>query len=100
MYKPTLIRLYLDRVLGNVSIIEVQKCVCEFVRARGVQAGEVLREERIGVNINNEGLKCRSRRVKGGEGDGLDENTGGGCVCVCVGGGGGGGECWFLLRGG
>lgn len=23
-----------------------------------VQAGEVLREERIGVNINNEGLKC------------------------------------------
>lgn len=27
----------------------------------GVGAGGVLREERIGVNINNEGLKCQRK---------------------------------------
>lgn len=43
----------------------------------GVQAGDVLREERIGVNINNEGLKCQRKRVKGEKGDGIDED-----VCV------------------
>lgn len=45
----------------------------------GVQAGELLREERIGVNINNEGLTCQRKRVKGEKGDGIDED-----VCVCV----------------
>lgn len=31
----------------------------------GVLAAEVLRKERIGVNINNEGLKCQGGRGKG-----------------------------------
>lgn len=57
----------------------------------GVRAGEVLRKERIGVNINNEGLKCQRRRVKRGKGDEIDEYTGGVCVgvgttCSCTGG--------------
>lgn len=51
--KAMFIGLFLDRVLGNVSIIEALVC--------GVGAGGVLREERIGVNINNEGLKCQRK---------------------------------------
>lgn len=73
MNKAMLMRLFLDRVLGNVSIIE------ECARV-GVQAGGVLREERIGVKINNEGLKCQRKRVKGERGDGIDQYTGGVCV--------------------
>lgn len=46
----------------------------------GVQAGGVLREERIGVKINNEGLKCQRKRVEGEKRDRVDEYTGGICV--------------------
>lgn len=65
-----LITLFLDGVLGNVSIIEV--CVC-------VLAGGVLMEERIGVKMNNEGLKCQRRRGKGEKG-GVYRWS----VCVCA----------------
>lgn len=79
MNEAMLIRLFLDRALGNVSIIETWVSVCTCV---GVQAGEVLREERAGVNINNEELKCHRKRVKGERGDRVDEYTGGVYVCV------------------
>lgn len=53
-----LIRLFLARVLGNVLIIEARVCV-------GLLAGGVLSEERIGVKINNEILKCQRKKSEG-----------------------------------
>lgn len=57
--KAMLIRLFLDRVMGNVSIFETWVCVCVWEHNVGVQAEGVLSKESIGVKINNERLKCQ-----------------------------------------
>lgn len=70
------------------------------VRTRvGLLAGGVLSEERIGVKMNNERLKCQRKRVKGEKGDGIDEYTGGVCEGKWWWCRGGGWYCLFLYLG-
>ena len=53
----------------------LHECTCAVARG-------VLIEERSGVKINNEKLKCQRKRVKRKNGDGVGERTGGVCVRV------------------